>query len=96
MDMKYLKEGDKAPCRGFLIMPWSHHVSDRYLAVGLSGEFPNGKNRRFYSMEEAILELESLGEEVFGVSFEADIRSLEMDRIVKRWIPDDHFIPDII
>lgn len=76
-------------------MPWVHFAFDGYLAIDLSGEFPNGKNRRFYSMEEAVLELESLGEEVLWVSFEADIRAFVKDRIVKRWIPDDHCIPDI-
>ena len=77
-------------------MPWVHFAFDGYLAVDLSGEYPNVKNRRFYSKEEAILDVESLGEEVFGVSFEADLRDLEKDGNVKRWMPDDHFIPDII
>ena len=87
--IRILKEGDRVPDSGYLVMRWHHSYfqEDRpgYMVLNLSGRI-GGRNPTYETREEAIMALEASGKEnIYEVPFEAELASLIDTRILVRW-----------
>ena len=86
---RILKEGDRVPDSGYLVMRWSHSFfrddSQGYMVIYLSG-YVGGNNPTYETREEAIMALEAFGKEnIYEVPFEAELASMIHSRILVRW-----------
>ena len=78
-----LKEGDRVPDEGFLLMRWNWS-SFPYMVIDLSRLGELIRFTKYDTREEAVLELEAAGKEFWEIPFEASLYDMRRERIVRK------------